>query len=48
MINKGLKRKHLSKQERLEVYNKCKGHCAYCGCELPFEKCKLTTLLPLI
>lgn len=33
-----MKRKQLSKQQRVEVYNKCRGHCAYCGCELPFEK----------
>lgn len=33
-----IKRKQLSKQERLQVYEKCNGHCAYCGCELPFVK----------
>lgn len=30
-------RKKLSKAERLEVYNKTSGHCAYCGCEIPFK-----------
>lgn len=33
-----MKRKKLSKQQRFEIYGKCKGRCAYCGCELPFEK----------
>lgn len=30
-------RKKLSKKERLEVYSKTNGHCAYCGCEIPFK-----------
>lgn len=32
------KRKQLTKEEREQVYNKCNGHCAYCGCELPYKK----------
>ena len=24
--------------DRQAVYDKCDGHCAYCGCELPFNK----------
>jgi hypothetical protein len=31
------KRRKLSKAERIEVYNKTSGHCAYCGCEIPFK-----------
>lgn len=31
-------RKSLTRAEREQVYQKCKGHCAYCGCDLPFEK----------
>lgn len=30
-------RKHLKKSERMEIYNKTGGHCAYCGCELRYE-----------
>ncbi len=26
------KRKKLTKEQRMIVYNKFKGHCAYCGC----------------
>lgn len=31
------KRKKLTKTERQAVYDKCGGHCAYCGCELAFK-----------
>ena len=27
-------RRKLTKSERLEIFNKTNGHCAYCGCEL--------------
>ena len=30
-------RKALTKELREEAYNKCKGHCAYCGCELEYK-----------
>jgi len=30
-------RKRLTQAERQEVYNKCNGHCAYCGCELEYK-----------
>lgn len=30
-------RKRLTKAERKMVYDKCGGHCAYCGCEIPFK-----------
>lgn len=32
-----MKRKPIPKQIRLQVYNKCNGHCAYCGCELEYN-----------
>ncbi len=32
------KRKHISKSTRLKVYEKYKGHCAYCGCELALKE----------
>lgn len=31
------KHKSISKKKRLLVYDKCNGHCAYCGCELEFK-----------
>lgn len=30
-------RRRLTKAERQAIYDKCKGHCAYCGCEIPFK-----------
>lgn len=30
-------RKPISKETRQLVYNKCNGHCAYCGCELEYK-----------
>lgn len=30
-------RRRLTKAERQAVYDKCNGHCAYCGCEIPFK-----------
>ncbi len=33
-----MNRKKLTKEQRLEIYNKCNGHCAYCGCELEIKK----------
>ncbi|WP_432643213.1 HNH endonuclease [Acidaminococcus sp.] len=31
------RRKRLSKKQRLAVYEKYGGHCAYCGCELTYK-----------
>lgn len=31
------KRKTIPKSIREKVYNKCNGHCAYCGCELEYK-----------
>ena len=41
------KRKMLTKAQRQEVYDKCKGHCAYCGCELEFKDMQVDHLIPL-
>ena len=30
-------RKPISKETRQLVYNKCNGHCAYCGCKLEYK-----------
>lgn len=32
-----MKRRRLTPAERMVIYNKCNGHCAYCGCELEFK-----------
>lgn len=41
------KRKQLTKAERFEVWQKMNGHCAYCGCELPFDKMAVDHVKPL-
>ena len=33
----GTLRRKLSKRERQQVYEMCNGHCAYCGCKIPFK-----------
>lgn len=32
-----IKRRKLTSSERMEVYRKMEGHCAYCGCDLKYE-----------
>ena len=32
-----MKRKPIPKRIRELVYNKCNGHCGYCGCELEYK-----------
>lgn len=46
-MSNAIKRKQLSKQERLQVYEKCNGHCAYCGCELPLMDMQVDHVIPL-
>ena len=41
------KRRKLSQQERLEVYRKMGGHCAYCGCVLKYEDMQVDHVAPL-
>lgn len=41
------KRRQFTKEERLEIYNKYNGHCAYCGCELNLEEMTVDHILPL-
>lgn len=42
-----LKRRRLSAKERKEVYQKCGGRCAYCGCEIPFRGFNVEHVKPL-
>lgn len=32
-----MSRRKLTKSERQSVYEKCAGHCAYCGCEIEYQ-----------
>lgn len=40
-------RRKLTKAERLEVYQKTGGHCAYCGCKLDFDAMQVDHVVPL-
>lgn len=42
-----MKRKKLSQEERKKIYNKCNGHCVYCGCELAYEDMQADHVIPL-
>lgn len=41
------KRRKLKTLERQQVYNKFKGHCAYCGCEIEFKDMQVDHIEPL-
>lgn len=41
------KRKSLSKEDRMRVYRKYDGHCAYCGKEIRYEDMQVDHLKPL-
>jgi len=40
-------RKRLTKAERQKVYEKCGGHCAYCGRELEYRQMNVDHAIPL-
>lgn len=40
-------KKRLSKEERLRVYNKYEGHCAYCGKLIGYKDMQVDHLIPL-
>lgn len=40
-------RRKLTKAERKLIYEKCKGHCAYCGCELKYKDMQVDHVIPL-
>lgn len=42
-----LKRRRLSKSERQKVYQKCHGHCAYCGYALDYKDMQVDHVKPL-
>lgn len=41
------KRKKLTKAERKIIYDRCAGHCAYCGCEIEYENMQVDHVKPL-
>lgn len=40
-------RKPIPKSVRKQVYQKCNGHCAYCGCELKYKDMQVDNVIPL-
>ncbi len=42
-----VKRKPIPTATRLKVYEKCNGHCAYCGCKLEYKKMQVDHMNPL-
>ena len=43
----GRMRRKLRKAERQQVYEKCAGHCAYCGCGLEYKAMQVDHMKPL-
>jgi len=41
------KRKHLTQAERKIVYDKCSGHCAYCGKEISEKEMQADHVIPM-
>lgn len=41
------RRRRLTSAERLEIYKKTDGHCAYCGCELDKKEMQADHVVPL-
>lgn len=41
------KRRKLSKNERQTIYNKCDGHCAYCGKEIIISEMQVDHVIPM-
>lgn len=46
-IYEEIKRRKLSKAERLHVYDKCNHRCAYCGCYLEYKNMQVDHAQPL-
>lgn len=40
-------RRKLTKDERMAVYKKTNGHCAYCGCELEYKDMQVDHVIPI-
>ena len=37
----------MNKEQRLQVYNKYNGHCAYCGNEIEYSEMQVDHILPM-
>lgn len=42
-----VKRRRLSAKERMQIYKKYNGHCAYCGCEITYRGMQVDHMRPL-
>lgn len=42
-----MNRRKPSKEERMKVYQKCNGNCAYCGCEIEYKDMQVDHVKPL-
>ena len=42
-----IKRKKLSKAERIKIYDKCNRRCAYCGCDMEYKDMQVDHAQPL-
>lgn len=42
-----MKRKRLTRVEREKVYNRCNGHCAYCGIKMDFKEMQVDHEYPI-
>ena len=40
-------RKYISKKDRMLIYNKFGGHCAYCGIEMEYKDMQVDHIVPL-
>ena len=40
-------RHKFTQAERHAIYDKCFGHCAYCGCELPYKKMQVDHIVAI-
>lgn len=40
-------RRKLTKDERMAVYRKTNGHCAYCGCVLEYKDMQVDHIIPI-
>lgn len=42
-----MKRKTLNTAQRMQVYEKCKGHCAYCGTPIAYKQMQVDHVVPM-
>ncbi len=42
------KRKRITSEQRLIIYKKFNGHCAYCGCEIDIKDMQVDHITPMI